>query len=229
MPARPCACSKPARATGIPTSISRPASSSCSTSPGLNWLYTQEPSEWTGGRPHPRAARQDARRIELDQRPHLQSRPAARLRQLGAARQPRLGLCRRAALFQAARAPHRRGRRHLSRPRRRAHRHRHRLASSAVRGLHRGRDEPRHSAQPRLQRRKPGRRRLRAARDPQGPPRQRGARVPAAGDAAAEPRRAHRARTRRRSMLRRQARGRRALSQGRTRTARRSRCARAAR
>ena len=28
---------------------------------------------------HPRAARQDARRIELDQRPHLQSRPAARL------------------------------------------------------------------------------------------------------------------------------------------------------
>ena len=44
------ASSKPARATGIPTSTSRPASSSCSTSRALNWLYTQEPSEWTGGR-----------------------------------------------------------------------------------------------------------------------------------------------------------------------------------
>ena len=48
---------------------------------------------------HPRAARQDAGRLELDQRPHLQSRPAHGLRRLGAARQPRLGLCRRAALL----------------------------------------------------------------------------------------------------------------------------------
>ena len=53
---------------------------------------------------HRRAARQDPGRLELDQRPHLQSRPAAGLRRLGAARQPRLGLCRRAALLPPERA-----------------------------------------------------------------------------------------------------------------------------
>ena len=53
---------------------------------------------------HRRAARQDPGRLELDQRPHLQSRPAHGLRRLGAARQPRLGLCRRAALFPPDRA-----------------------------------------------------------------------------------------------------------------------------
>ena len=53
---------------------------------------------------HRRAARQDAGRLELDQRPYLQSRPAAGLRRLGAARQPRLGLCRRAALLPPDRA-----------------------------------------------------------------------------------------------------------------------------
>ena len=100
-----------ARATGIPSSISRPASCTRWSIPRVNWLYKSEPSEWTGGRAHRRAARQDAGRLELDQRPHLQSRPAARLRRLGAARQSRLGLCRRAALLPPQRAAHRRRRR----------------------------------------------------------------------------------------------------------------------
>ena len=64
--------------------------------------------------PHPRPARQDARRLQLHQRPHLQSRPAHGLRHLGAARQPRLGLCRRAALLPAHGAAPRRGRRRRS-------------------------------------------------------------------------------------------------------------------
>ena len=88
---------------------------------------------------HLRAARQDARRLVLDQRPHLQSRPAPGFRHLGAARQSRLGLSGRAALFQAAGAAGRRGRRHLSRARRQSHRHHHGLAGSALRGLHGGR------------------------------------------------------------------------------------------
>ena len=115
----------------------RPASSRRSTCRASTGSTRRSRAPWTGGPPHLRAARQDARRIELDQRPHLQSRPAPGLRHLGAARQPRLGLRRRAALFQAAGAARRRGRRHLSRPRRQPDRHRYRLASSAVRGLHR--------------------------------------------------------------------------------------------
>ena len=119
---------------------------------------------------HPRAARQDARRLQLHQRPCLQPRPAHGLRHLGAARQPRLGLCRRAPLFPAHGAAPRRRRPDLPRPRRLAHGHRHRLAPSAVRGLHRGRGQPRHPAQSRLQRRHPGGRRLRPAHHPQRPP-----------------------------------------------------------
>ena len=65
------------------------------------------------------------------------------------------------------------------RPRRQPDGLRTRLAPSAVRGLHRGRDHARHPAQPRLQRRHPGRRRLRPAHHREGPPRQRRTRVPA--------------------------------------------------
>ena len=85
---------------------------------------------------HLRAARQDARRLVVDQRPHLQPRPAPGFRHLGAARQSRLGLSGRAALFQAAGAAGRRGRRDLSRARRQPDRHHHGLAGSALRGLH---------------------------------------------------------------------------------------------
>ena len=122
----------------------------------VNWAYQQEPGPWTGGPQHLRAARQDAGRLVVDQRPYLQPRPAPGFRYLGAARQPRLGLSGRPALLQAAGAAGRRGRRDLSRPRRQPHRHHHGLARSALRGLHGRRHEPRHPAQPRLQRRDPG-------------------------------------------------------------------------
>ena len=91
------------------------------------------------------AARQDARRLVLDQRPHLQPRPAPGFRHLGADGQSRLGLSGRAALLQADGAAGRRGRRDVSRPRRHAHRHHHGLERSAVRGLHGRRGQPRHS------------------------------------------------------------------------------------
>ncbi len=61
----------------------------------INWCYSQEPGRYTAGR-RIFAARQDARRLFVDQWPHLQSRPAPGLRHLGADRQSRSGLCRRA-------------------------------------------------------------------------------------------------------------------------------------
>src|ERR1700685_4538874 len=67
---------------------------------GVNWAYQQEAGPGAGGRSIC-AARQDAGRLILDQRPHLQSRPAPGFRYLGAAGQSRLGLSGCAALFQA--------------------------------------------------------------------------------------------------------------------------------
>ena len=133
---------------------------------------------------HRRPARQDAGRLELDQRPHLQSRPAARLRRLGAARQSRLGLCRRAALLPAQRAAH--GRRCA-------------VPTTTFRGKEgnlpitdldwrdpiceafiEGARGAGHPAQPRLQRHAAGGRQLRPAHHPERPPRQRRARLPEA-------------------------------------------------
>ena len=175
-----------------------------------------------GGRPvdrraqHLRAARQDARRLVLDQRPHLQPRPAPGFRYLGADGQSRLGLSGRAALLQAAGAPGRRGRGHLSRPRRRAHRHHHGVAGSALRGLHGRRRQPRHSKKPRLQRRDPGRRVLLPAHHRGRPAHERGKGLPASGEEARQCRRAHPCPCHQHH-LRGQARRRRALSQGRAR------------
>ena len=133
---------------------------------------------------HRRPARQDPGRVELDQRPYLQSRPTARFRRLGPARQPRLGLCRRAALLPPERAAGRRGRRHLPRPRRQPADHRPRLARPDLRGLHRGRGPARHPAQPRLQRHHAGGRELRAAHHPERHAQERRPRLPASGDEA---------------------------------------------
>ena len=92
------------------------------------------------GRPH-------RRRIELDQRHDHQPRPGRRFQQLGAARQRGLGLRRPAALLQAVRAPDRRRRRPLSRPRRQHPGDRPRLAARDLRGVPRRRRRPRHSPQ----------------------------------------------------------------------------------
>ena len=71
-------------------------------------------------RPDPAdAARQGARRLVLDQRPRLCARQSARLRPLAGGGRGRLGLSRRAALFQARRDAGR-GRRPLSRRQRAA-------------------------------------------------------------------------------------------------------------
>ena len=112
----------------------------------VNWAYQQEVGPVDRRPQHLRAARQDARRFVLDQRPYLQPRPAPGFRYLGAAGQSRLGLSGHAALFQAAGAAGRRGRRNLSRPRRQPDRHHDGLAGSALRGLHGRRHQPRHSA-----------------------------------------------------------------------------------
>ena len=93
-------------------------------------------------------------------------------------------------------------------------RHHHGLAGSAVRGLHGRRHEPRHSAQPRLQRRDPGGRVLLPAHHRERPAHERREGVPASGAEAAERRCAH-ACACHQHHLRRQARGRRALPQGR--------------
>ena len=86
--------------------------------PSVNWLYQHGAQPMDRRAAHPGPARQDAGRLQLDQRPCLQPRPAHGLRHLGAARQPRLGLCRRAPLFPAHGAAPGRRRSDLSRPRR---------------------------------------------------------------------------------------------------------------
>ena len=49
-----------------------------------NWLYESEPEAGHRQPSNPRAARQAARRLVVDQRPRVGPRPAARLRHLGA-------------------------------------------------------------------------------------------------------------------------------------------------
>ncbi len=164
---------------------------------------------------HRGATRQDAGRLQLDQRPYLQSRPAARLRRLGPARQPRLGLCRRAALLSPDRAAGRRCRRDLPRPRRQPADHRPRLARPDLRGLHRGCGADGHPAQSRLQRHDAGGRELRAAHHPERPAHQRGAGLSASGDEPQEPHGAD-PRPCDGDRARGQARGRRALPQRRS-------------
>ena len=140
----------------------------------VNWLYSMEPTEWTGGR-RILAPRGKTLGGSSSINGHIYNRGQRMdLRYLGAARQSRLGLRRRAPLFPAHGAAPGRRRPDLPRPRRRPDRLRSRMAPPAVRGLHRGRRQPRHPAQPRLQRRHPGRRRLRPAHHRQGPAGQRG-------------------------------------------------------
>ena len=83
-----------------------------------------------------------------------------------------------------------------------------------MRCVHRGRGQPRDSAQPGLQRRDAGRRLLRTAHHQQWPPCQFGNGVPASGDEARQRARSHPC-ARDQHRVRRQARGRRALCQGR--------------
>ena len=152
--ASPSAPWSPVRPTGTRTFICRRASSRHVPMKAYTWLQDQgrgrrqRVARHHPGRPHPRADRPRSTA-------YLQPRPAPGFRHLGAARQSRLGLSGRTALFQAAGASHRRRRRPIA------------AATAAFRsptstgrirsrGLHGRRRRPRHSAQPRLQRRDPG-------------------------------------------------------------------------
>ena len=53
----------------------------------INWCYAQEPGAWTARAAHLFSPRQDAWRVEFDQRAYLQSRSASGFRHLGAIRQ----------------------------------------------------------------------------------------------------------------------------------------------
>ena len=90
------------RRTAISGSTSRSATASCSPMRACNWLYKTEPEPELDGRQHHPAARQGARRLELDQRAALHPRPGRGLRPLAPARQCRLELRRRAAVFPQA-------------------------------------------------------------------------------------------------------------------------------
>ena len=99
------------------------------------------------------AARKSSRRLELDQRADLYPRPGGGLRPLAAARQCRLELCRRAALFPQG-GKQRTRRRRIPRRRRAARRLGPARPASARRGLCRGGGAMRLSAQRRFQRRR---------------------------------------------------------------------------
>ena len=58
----------------------------------VNWNYTTEPEKGSNDRAHPLAARQGARRLQLDQRHALCPRQPGRFRRLGADGLPRLEL-----------------------------------------------------------------------------------------------------------------------------------------
>ena len=126
------------------------------------------------------AERQDARRIERDQRPHLHPRPARGLRALGGARQSGLEL--RDVLPYFRKLEHNvRGDERVARHRRPAVGVGHRREARARRGADRGRRRARHPRQPRFQRRDAGRRRLLPADDPPRLPLLDGDRLPAPG------------------------------------------------
>ena len=59
-------------------------------SPRYNWNFATEPEDNVKGRSIPDPARQDAWRVELDQRHAVCPGQSARLQHLGAVRQPRL-------------------------------------------------------------------------------------------------------------------------------------------
>ncbi len=119
-------------------------------------LGLQDDAAAGSGRP-PRlsAARQGARRQQLDQRDGLHAWPPQRLRRMGGARQSRLVVRRRAAVLPPLGAQ-RAARRRLSRARRPAQRRRSALALRVHRALARGCGRARAPAQRRFQRRRAG-------------------------------------------------------------------------
>ena len=176
--------------------------------PAANWLLPVRARAGHGQPPDPSPARQTFGWLELDQRPGLGARPAARLRHLGADGLPRLELARRGAALHPDREFRRR--RRQQRPWHRQARSRSRPCPTRIRSMTRCSRPPgrRLQAQPRLQQRGPGRRRQDADLDLQGPAHERRPLLHRAGDEAlAQPPRRHQrhdaARAARRQALRR--------------------------
>ena len=107
--------------------------------PRSDWMFKTEAVPGLNGRALELSARQGDRRLVLDQRHDLHARPGRRLRPLAPARPHRLGLGRRAADLQAARAPFPRRRRASRGRRRMADRASARALGSARRVPRRGR------------------------------------------------------------------------------------------
>ena len=141
--------------------------------------------------PHLPRPRQGARRLELDQRDDLPARQSTRLRALGRRARPRaLGLRPLPAVLQAH-GDLLCGRRRVARRRRPAAARARPRRRTALRGVLRRGAGGGLSADERRQRFPTGRLRDVRPQHPQGPPRQRGSRVPAAGDEPPESRGAH--------------------------------------
>ena len=163
------ACWKPVRPTGTRSSMCRPASSRCCstrTTPGSSRPNRREGS---GGRRIPTTQGRTLGGSSSHQRHGLQPRPARRFRQLGAARQSRLGLCRTCCPISSApsgaSASPTTG---IHGTRGQSAGHRHRLDPPDLRGVHRRRRSAwGFRATWTTTAATPGRRRLFPARDPQ--------------------------------------------------------------
>ena len=124
----------------------------------VDWDYMTEPEPGARRQARLPAARQGARRLELDQRHDLHSRPSRRLRRLGGGRRQGLELQRSPPLFHQGRGERaRRG--PVSREARAASGLRGPLAQSFDGRLRRGGGRGRPRQEPGFQRRRPGRRR----------------------------------------------------------------------
>ena len=197
--------------------------------PDFTWQFKTEPSEGSGGRRDPHHAGAHAGRVQLDQRHDLQPRAARRSRQLGAARQPRLGLCRLLPYYK-------RTERRIGIADDRIHGREGNLPVTDIDWIHPiceafidGAVGIGYPALHRLQQRRPaGWRRLFPARDPSRLAALGRARVPASGEGDRTARDPHRC-ARRRGAVRRQARDRRALCRRSRPAARSTWCRRGAR
>ncbi len=149
--------------------------------PGVTWQFKTEPTENTGGRP---IATTQGRTLggssSINGMIYNRGQPAD-LDSWAQRGNRGWGYADVLPVLPEDGAPDRARRGRKARPRGRPSGHRHGLGPPGLGGVHRRLRRPRDSAQPGLQQRRPSRRRLLPAHDPQGSPGQRGGGVPAPG------------------------------------------------